>query len=81
MLANGNVETAVSNPFFLKKYFGDHHVHAILRCFFQGTAPGASEINGKNELGRTSGPSANGITSHRFFFLKKNMSSFSSDKT
>uniref|UniRef100_A0A0D3F063 BZIP domain-containing protein n=1 Tax=Oryza barthii TaxID=65489 RepID=A0A0D3F063_9ORYZ len=29
-----------------------------------GTAPGASEINGKNELGRTSGPSANGITSH-----------------
>uniref|UniRef100_A0A0E0CEV7 BZIP domain-containing protein n=1 Tax=Oryza meridionalis TaxID=40149 RepID=A0A0E0CEV7_9ORYZ len=29
-----------------------------------GTAPGASEINGKNELGRTSGPSANGTTSH-----------------
>jgi hypothetical protein len=54
MLANGNVETAVSNPFFLKKYFGDHHVHAILRCFFQGTAPGASEINGKSSAMSTS---------------------------
>lgn len=29
-----------------------------------GAAPGASEMNGKNEPGRTSGPSANGITSH-----------------
>ncbi|KAG8058015.1 hypothetical protein GUJ93_ZPchr0002g23649 [Zizania palustris] len=29
-----------------------------------GTAPSASEMNGKNEHGRTSGPSANGITSH-----------------
>lgn len=29
-----------------------------------GAAPGASEINGKNEPGKTSGPSANGITSN-----------------
>uniref|UniRef100_A0ACD5TC43 Uncharacterized protein n=1 Tax=Avena sativa TaxID=4498 RepID=A0ACD5TC43_AVESA len=29
-----------------------------------GAAPGASEMNGKNEPGRTSGPSANGVTSN-----------------
>ncbi|VAI42976.1 unnamed protein product [Triticum turgidum subsp. durum] len=30
----------------------------------QGAAPGAAETNGKNEPGKTSGPSANGVTSN-----------------
>ncbi|KAL5662826.1 hypothetical protein ACJX0J_029951, partial [Zea mays] len=34
-----------------------------------GAAPSAPEMNGKSEPGRTSAPSANGITSHRFLFV------------
>uniref|UniRef100_A0A453N4Z8 BZIP domain-containing protein n=1 Tax=Aegilops tauschii subsp. strangulata TaxID=200361 RepID=A0A453N4Z8_AEGTS len=34
-----------------------------------GAAPGAAETNGKNEPGKTSGPSANGVTSNSFNFL------------
>uniref|UniRef100_A0A453N3W1 G-box binding protein multifunctional mosaic region domain-containing protein n=1 Tax=Aegilops tauschii subsp. strangulata TaxID=200361 RepID=A0A453N3W1_AEGTS len=62
MQTNGNPEPAVSNNLFVFFFLIVTSCSCKFRHVFQGAAPGAAETNGKNEPGKTSGPSANGVT-------------------